>query len=129
MSMNLIGCGWCRPNCIIRSASCRLNSYLKKESNYEECRAYCYDESLCSGFAISAPTYAYPNRCFLYGNISSEIITSSNGWTAYPKNSYAPVVSKASGHKGVRCFKRTGITVARKFYAFILNTRDNNLIE
>ena len=111
--MNLIGCGWCRPNCNIRSTSCRLNAYLKKDSNYEECKVSCYDESLCSGFAISAPSYSYPNRCFLYGNISSESITSSNGWTRYPKYTYSPEVFKTSGHKGVRCFKRTGIRLTR----------------
>lgn len=106
--MNLIGCGWCRPNCNVKSSSCRLNAYLKRNSNYEECKAYCFDESTCSGFAISAPTYRYSNRCFLYGNISSETITYSNGWTTYPRNAYPPEVIKTSGEKGIRCFKRAG---------------------
>ena len=108
VSMIFVGCGYCRPNCNVRSTSCRLNAYLKKNSNYEECKAYCFNESRCSGFAITAPTYSYPNRCFLYGNISSEAMTSSNGWKALPRNTYPPEVIKTSGHKGVRCFKRSG---------------------
>ena len=119
MTFSLIGSGWCRPNCNIRSSTCRMNAYRKIQSNYDECRAYCYDESTCSGFAISVSTYKYPNFCLLYGNISSETITPKNGWTARPNKNHAPVVSKASGHKGVRCFKRTGISYARIFFAYL----------
>ena len=103
-----VGNGWCRPNCNVRSSSCRTNAFLKVPSNHDECGRYCLEEPSCSGFAISEPWYSYPNRCFVYGDISSSVISSSNGWKPYPKQVYG--VFKSSGHKGVECFNRSGNT-------------------
>ena len=103
-----VGNGWCRPDCNTRSPSCRTNAFLKRPSNHSECNMYCFEEPSCSGFAISKPWYSYPDRCFVYGNISSNEISISNGWTPYPKKIYS--VLKSSGHNGVECFNRSGNT-------------------
>lgn len=119
----MVGNGWCRPNCNIRSSSCRLNGYLKKDSNHKDCKTYCYNEPSCTGYSISKPSYAYPNRCYVYGNIKSEIVTSSNGWVPHQKYTQGSVIYKTSGHRGVSCFKR-----ASKYKGKCMTHHHHNII-
>ena len=110
-----VGNGWCRPNCTTWHSSCRTNAFWKRPSNHDECSRYCLEEQSCTGFAISEPWYSYPNLCYIYGNISSSAISSSNRWTPYPQKKYS--VFKSSGHKGVECYNRSGNTnIELNFY-------------
>ena len=100
----VVGNGWCRPGgCNIKNSTCRVNAHGKLQSNYQECRTTCLNETSCVGFAISAQTYAYPNRCFVYGKFSPENILP--GWKKY-RNSYFDVHT-ASKHGGILCYRKS----------------------
>ena len=107
-----IGDGWCRPyGCEILDDSCRLNGYWKDESNDHECRTTCSDDSACTGFSISEPTFsAYPNRCFLYGNKSFK--KEETGWEAYPTEYFSihttNIQQEYPKYEDVHCYRRIG---------------------
>ena len=43
----------------------------------------------------------------IFINITSKIVTSTNGWVPHQKYSHGSVIHKTSGHRGISCFKRT----------------------
>ena len=111
-SFDLLGTGWCRPDCNVNAGGCRTNSYWKQPLDYNKCMNYCINEASCVGFAIAHPSHnSYPGRCYVYGDISSDKhISTSKGWKRFPPGSPSRFfkVIKASGASGVRCFKRSG---------------------
>ena len=98
-----MGVGWCRPyGCEFDDDSCRVNGYYKNDSNYLECKTACINEPACIGFSISDETFEKePDRCFVYGDISSNIV--ETGWTAYPQN-YNDIHT-SNTNEGVYCYK------------------------
>ena len=97
-----IGDEFCRPaGCDISSSSCRVNGYWKDESNYEECKTECISDLACIGIAVSDDTYNYPNRCYVYGTVSSKV-----GWNSYLQNYFD--VHTSTGRNGVDCYRRQG---------------------
>ena len=103
-----IGYGWCRPNCDIKKSSCRLNAYKKQSSNYDECKSACNNEVDCTGFAISDSSYFYPNRCYMYGNLTSENKANwanPGKWRPSHHSTNDNEVHTSSGDWGARCFK------------------------
>ena len=86
---------------------------MKDSSDNDECKSACENKSACTGFAISNSGYSSaPNRCIIYGNISSvsvDNLPNSDAWIAYTTLPYGFKgfeVDSSSGYSGVRCFKR-----------------------
>ena len=97
-----VGDGFCRPaGCDISTSSCRVNGYSKDGSNYHECKTECLNELTCVGFSISNGAYAHPNRCIVYGTVSSKV-----GWSSEPNNYFD--IQTTSGGNGVDCYKKPG---------------------
>ena len=102
-----IGDGWCRPNCNIKDSSCRLNAIQRESSSYEECKGICDEEPACTGFAISDSTFFYPNRCYIYGNLTSANVENWNRpglFTSKPHSHFE--VNTTNGNLGIDCYKK-----------------------
>ena len=108
----LIGNGWCRTRCDVSDKICPINGYGKDPSSYDECKSACDNEIDCTGFAISNDIYRVPNRCGVYGNLTSVNVakwTNPGAWFAKPQSTYGFIgfeVFSSNGQSGVRCFKK-----------------------
>jgi len=101
-----IGEGWCRPGgCDRHHSACRIDGYFKDKSNSAECRTACLQELSCTGYAISTKQFSSaPNRCYVYGNISSTDTFSD--WNIFSNSQqFLPVTS--SFNINVGCWRRT----------------------
>ena len=107
-----VGDGWCRSKCYENGHDCRINAYYKKDSNFDECKAACENESACTGFDIANSTFSVLNFCIVYGNISSVNVAkwaNYSNWTPLPRTTYGYKgfeIDSSTGHPGIRCFKR-----------------------
>ena len=100
-----MGRGWCRPDeCDIKSVSCRVNGFQKKESSFKECSTACFEEISCVGFSISSRGYGVPNLCYVYGNIPQQNLPS--GWSKKPTQYFK--IGKYTNDIGVMCYNITG---------------------
>ena len=73
LDFDFIGYGLCATDqCNVRDKTCDLNGYYRGKINTDECRTTCLQESSCIGFASSTEEHPrIPNKCFIYGNVSS----------------------------------------------------------
>ena len=97
-----IGKGWC-----ISDAGNNVNGYYKDESNVDECRTTCSQEPACTGYAISTQQDRDPNRCYVYGNISSPDPISK--WNFQQGTHFVP--AKSSNGNNRYCWQRKGIRI------------------
>ena len=107
-----IGNGWCRPDgCDVTDSACRINGYYKDDSNDNDCKLICLNETSCTGYVISdiPSNVYYANRCFIYGNISSTYPFSESEWNTFQKQFFIPSKTKTSGTDNVKCYRRNGI--------------------
>jgi len=103
---DFIGEGWCRPGgCDRHHSACRIDGYFKDKSNSVECRTACLQELSCTGYAISTKQFSSaPNRCYVYGNISSTDTFSD--WNIF-SNSQKFLPATSSKNINVGCWRRT----------------------
>ena len=96
-----VGKGWCRPyGCDITNRNCRVNGFYKDGSSYQDCSTTCLTEIACVGFALSDETSAFPNRCFVYGNIWQQ--NTSSGWVESPQQYFD--IHTSNKQRAVTCY-------------------------
>ena len=107
MKFHFLGNGWCRTDDADRTDANngRINGYGRDGSNPVECRGHCLHETLCTGYAISTHAHKFPNRCYIYGNLSK---SGSFNWFKIPQSFTTEyfVPMNSSGNSEAKCFRR-----------------------
>ena len=107
VKFHFLGNGWCRNDDVARTNpnDGLINGYSRDSSNPVECREHCLQESFCTGYAISTQAHEFPNRCYIYGNLSKSM---SSKWIKFPSSFMTKhfIPMNSSGNSEAKCFRR-----------------------
>ena len=76
------------------------------ESSYQECSTTCFGQISCIGFAISGETATFPDRCYVYGNISQQ--NAPSGWMEY-RQQYFEIHTTNHNSTDVMCYQTISV--------------------